>query len=173
MNAENAAAPTIETVWKQVDEDLRRELIDLWTRDGAITDRSIAGVRAGQAVCVARDTDGILCGVATAVPRMFPRLRHPMFYYRQYFAPSIRGRGHATGFLNESRRVLADHVAARPDAKCLGVLVELENAHLASVYDRVHVPEVGMTFIGYSPRGLPIFASYFEGAKLRPGTLTR
>jgi hypothetical protein len=180
-NAANAAAadsdaPTIIPVWKAVDDDTRRELVEMWTGTGAITDRAVAAVRAGQAVCIARDADGALCGVATAVRRVFPRLRQPMYYYRQYFAPSIRGRRHATAFLNESRRVLEAYNAALPRPECLGVLVELENPQLAAIYDRVVIPEVGMTFIGYSARGLQLRAAWFDGARLMtplPASLPR
>ena len=44
-----------------------------------------------QAVCIARDEAGAICGVGTAVVRCCPRLRQPMYYYRQFFAKSLRG----------------------------------------------------------------------------------
>jgi hypothetical protein len=54
------------------------------------------------------------------------------------------------------------------------VLVELENRQLAGHYDRAYVPEGDSVFIGYSPRGLQLRVSYFEGARLfEPARLAR
>ena len=91
-----------------------------------------------------------------------PRLRQPLYYYRQYFAPGLRGLGQAVPFLNHARRVLEAHDAARPKPEAIGVLLELENPRLASRYDRAVIPEAGATYVGISARGLPLFAAYFE-----------
>ena len=168
MNTPDSPAPIVIPVWQAVDEPVRRELVALWLGHGAIADPAIAAARAGQAVCIARDADGVLCGAATAQLRTLPRLRQPMYYYRQFFAPSLRGRRHATGFLNQARRVLQAYNASLPAPESLGVLIELENSHYAAIYDRVVIPEVGMTFLGYSPRGLPLLAGWFDGARLLP-----
>ena len=154
------------STWGQVTPELQSELVDLWARNGALRDPSIAGARARQAVCIARDGKGALVGVGTAALRVLPRLRQPMYYYRQFFAPELRGKGQAVAFFNHARQVLQAHNAALPAPESLGVLLEVESAMLANHYDRACVAEVGSTFIGYSPRGLQLRVSYFEGARL-------
>ena len=48
------------------------------------------------------------------------------------------------------------------------MLLELENQQLASHYTRAYEPAADSTFIGYSPRGLHLRVSYFDGARLLP-----
>jgi hypothetical protein len=152
--------------WKQVTPELQDELVDLWTRNGAIADPTVATARARQAVCVARDERGALCGVSTAIVRVLPRLRQPMYYYRQFFTEGLRGRKQAIPFLNQSRDVLQAYNASLPKPESLGILVELENAMLARHYDRAWVEEAESVFLGYSPRGLQLRATYFQDARL-------
>ena len=59
-----------------------------------------------------------------------------------------------------------DPETALPEPESLGVLIELESALLASHYTQAHVAAADSTFIGYSPRGLQLRVSYFEGARL-------
>lgn len=152
--------------WKQVTPELQHELVELWTRNGAIADPTVAAARARQAVCVARDESGALCGVSTAIVRVLPRLRQPMYYYRQFFTEGLRGQKQAIPFLNRSRDVLQDYNASLPAPESLGILLELENAFFAKYYDRAWVEEAESVFLGYSPRGLQLRASYFQGARL-------
>jgi hypothetical protein len=156
----------ITPVWRSATPGLIAELVDLWGRAGAIADPAKAALRAREAVCIARDADGVLCGVGTAVLRVLPRLRQPMYCYRQFFSPPFRGRKQTMPFFNHARKVLQAYNAALAEPESLGVLVELENPLLATHYDRACVPEAGSVFIGYSPRGLQLRVSYFDGARL-------
>ena len=62
----------VATVWKQVTPELEAELLEFWERNHAIGDAERARQRAAQAVCIARDADGTLCAVSTAVVRVLP-----------------------------------------------------------------------------------------------------
>ena len=104
-------------------------------------------------MCIARDASGAICGVGTAFVRVLPRLRQPMYYYRQFFAPEFRGQKQAIPFFNRARQVLQDYNAGLAEPESLGVLLELENQQLATHYTRAHEPAADSTFIGYSPRG--------------------
>lgn len=159
---------TVETypAWKQVNPELQDELVELWMHNGAIADPAVAAARARQAVCVARDENGALCGVSTAIVRVLPRLRQPMYYYRQFFTEGLRGQKQAIPFLNKSREVLQDYNASLPVPESLGILLELENTFFAKYYDRAWVEEAESVFLGYSPRGLQLRASYFQDARL-------
>ena len=119
-------------VWGQVGPELAGELVALWTRTGAIADPTVAAARARQAVCIARDDDGAIGAVGTAVLQVVPRLRLPMYYYRQYFATPLRGLGFAVPFLGHARRVLEAHDAALPASESCGLLLELEHPALVA-----------------------------------------
>lgn len=153
-------------VWKQVTPELKAELLDLWQRNNTLLDPALAATRAEQAVCIARDEEGKLIAVGTAVLRVLPRLRQPMYYYRQFFAKELRGKAKAVPFFERAKEILEAYNAAQPAPVSLGVLLELENPQLAKRYDRAQGPLT--TFIGYSPRGLQIRVSYFKDARLLP-----
>jgi hypothetical protein len=159
----------IETipVWKQVTPELRSELVAFWTRNQAFGDAERSG-RADQAVCVGRDQQGEICCVGTAFVVVLPRLQQPMYYHRQFFAESERGQKQTVPFFNRCREVLEAYNASLPAPESIGVLVELESDLLATHYNRAHIPQANSTFIGYSPRGLQLRVSYFEGAVLFP-----
>lgn len=155
-------------VWKQVTPDLKTELLQFWRRNHAIGDPTRAEQRADEAVCIARGGDGELCAVSTAVIKVLPRLRQPMYYYRLFFAKTVRGQGQVIPFYNRAREVLQAYNAGLPRPESLGVLLELESRYLATYYKHAYVPEADSVFIGYSPRGLQLRVSYFEGAELMP-----
>lgn len=155
-------------VWQQVTPALERELVDFWQRNRAMEDGERARQRAAQAVCIARDDDGALCAVGTAVVRILPRLRQPTYYYRQFFDEAQRGKGQALAFANGARQVLQAYNGSLPKPESLGMLVEVENSMLAKRYDQALEPVTGYSFIGYSPRGLVLRVSWFDGATLLP-----
>ena len=155
-------------VWRQVTPALVEELTRFWLQHNAIANAEKAALRAQQAVLVARDADGNLCGVATAVPRVLPRLRQPLYYYRQFFAPKLRGRYQVLTFFRRAKQVLQAYNAALPRAESLGLLMEIENPQLARQFNRADMPQTQATFIGYSPAGLQLRVSYFDGARLLP-----
>jgi len=153
-------------VWKQVDAELRAELVAFWREHRAIAAAADARARASQAVCIARDGRGTLVGVSTALPRMVPRLRQPMYYYGNFIAAAHRGQRLAAPFLMRSRSTLQVYNAGLQRPECIGILVELENRPLAAHRNQAHWSDVGFSFIGYSVRGLPLRVSYFDGARL-------
>ena len=155
-------------VWKKVTPALGEELMAFWRSNKAIVDDATAAARALQAVCIARDEAGAICGVGTAVIKVLPRLRQPMYYYRQFFAKSLRGRSQLIPFYQQARQALQEYNVSLEMPESLGVLIETENAKLSSAYDRACEPAFSATFIGYSPRGTHLYVSYFDGAVLQP-----
>lgn len=155
-------------VWKKVDAALKQELKDFWQRHNALKDGAQADMRAEQAVCVGRNADGAICAVGTAVVQVLPRLRQPVYYYRQFFEPAQRGQRQTVPFVKRVCEVLQEWNAAQSTPEAIGVLAELQSKLLAEHYVTARVPDTGFNFIGYSPRGCPMFVSYFEGAMLKP-----
>lgn len=164
----DAGDVSIVPVWREVTPALVEELSRFWLEHKAIGGAEQAVRRAQQAVVVARDADGALCGVATAVVRVLPRLRQPMYYYRQFFAPKLRGRFHALTVFRRAKQVLQAYNATLARPESLGLLLEIENTHLAGRFQRAHMPHTQATFIGYSPAGLQLRVAYFDDAMLLP-----
>ena len=154
----------IVPVWKQVTPELATELLSMW-RDNRVT---VEEARAAQAVCVLRDEAGALCGVVTAVIKVLPRLRQPMYYYRMFFTRALRGHQQFLPAFTCARQVLQDYNAKLETPESLGLLLELENDKLGKAYPHAHEPAFDATFIGYSPRGLQLRVSYFDNAVLLP-----
>lgn len=153
-------------VWKQVTPELQAELRDMWQANNALRDPALVASRAEQAVCIARDEQGKVIAVGTAVLRVLPRLRQPMYYYRQFFAKELRGRAKAVPFFERAKEILEAYNATLPAPQSLGVLLELENPQLAARYNMAQGDLT--TFIGYSLRGLQLRVSYFKDAVLLP-----
>ena len=158
----------IVPVWKQVTPELADELVAFWLENKALGDEASARQRTEQAICIARDKDDAICGVGTAVVKTLPRLRQPMYSYRQFFARSLRGHRQELPFYRHCKQVLQDYNADLPVAESLGILLEIENSKIAAAYKRAIEPGFDAVFIGYSPRGLELRVSYFENAVLLP-----
>ena len=158
-------AAKITTVWKKVTPELEAELVKFWTENKAIGEEKDAAKRAKQVVCIARDDKGELIGVSTAHPRIVPRLRQPMYYYRNFVAEGARGQKLAPEFLEQSKQALQAYNLGLSKPLCLGMIIELENKGLAQHRNEAQWKE-GFTFIGYSPKGLTLRVWYFEGVKL-------
>lgn len=160
----------VEPVWRRVTPALAAELARFWLDNGAIADPHVAQARALDAVCVARNESGAILAVGTATLEVLPRLRQPMYYYRQYFAASFRGRRQALPFYRRCRAELEAHNAALARAESLGLVLELGSPAVDAAFRRVHEPGYDAVFIGYSPLGTQLRASYFDGAVLLPIT---
>ena len=158
-------AATVSKVWKQITPELEAELVKFWTSNKAIGEEQDAAKRAKQVVCIARSENGELVGASTAQPRIVPRLRQPMYYYRNFIAESARGHKLAPEFLEQSKQALQAYNLGLSKPLCLGMIIEIENKSLAGHRNQAQWKE-GFTFIGYSPKGLTLRVWYFEGARL-------
>ena len=156
----------IVPVWRNVTPELQAELAAFWLEHKALADVERANARAQQAVCVLRDANGALCGVATALVRILPRLRQPMYYFRMFIAPDQRRQQQALPIFRAACAILEAANADKPES--LGVLLEVENPDLARLFSHAVGQRTGATFIGYSPRGHQLRVVYFDGAKLFP-----
>ena len=116
----------VTPVWKQVTPELADELLAFWKDNNAIADDAAAKQRVPEVVCVARDENGALCGVGTAVIKVLPRLRQPMYYYRQFFARSLRGQHQELAFYRRAKQILQDYNAGLDKAESLGILLEVD-----------------------------------------------
>lgn len=157
----------IDNVWKQVTPELEAELVAFWQANKAISGEDEARKRAQQVVCVLRDESGSLCGVATAVVKITPRLRQPTYYYRIFLSSAVRGHDVFLPMVRQSRQVLHAYNQSLEKPESLGLLFELENGKLGKAYPHAWEPAFDAAFIGYSPRGMQLRVSYFSDAMLQ------
>jgi hypothetical protein len=150
-------------VWKEITPELEAELVEFWLSNKVIADEQRAVERAKWVVCLARSEQGAIIGVSTALPRVVPRLRQPMYVYRNLIVADFRNEQLAAAFLDKTRQVLQAYNLALPEPRCLGIMIA--NPGLAAHRNEAQWQE-GPTFIGYSPRGLPLRVWYFDGARL-------
>jgi len=158
---------TIDTVWKHVTPELTDELVAFWQGHKAIASADEARQRAQQAVVTVRNEAGAICGVATAIIKVTPRLRQPTYYYRIFLAPAMRGHDVFLPMVRQSKQALHEYNRGLDRPESLGLLFEIENGKLGKAYPHAYEPTFDATFIGYSPRGKQLHVSYFSDAMLQ------
>lgn len=152
-------------VWKETTPETEAELVEFWLANKALADAQQAAARAKWAVCIARSEQGAIIGVSTAHPRVVPRLRQPMYHYRNFIAAEFRGEELAASFLVRTKEALQAFNLALPQPRCLGIIIELDDHSPAARRSEAQWAE-GPTFIGYSPKGLQLRAWYFDAVSL-------
>ena len=140
-------------VWKNITPELEAELVDFWIGNKAIGDEKLAAERAKQVVCLVRSEKGEIVGVSTVQARIVPRLRQPMYYYRNFIVADYRGKQLAAPFLKKTQDVLQEYNLALPKPNCLGIIIELENTVPGGAPER-----------GPVERGLHLHRLFPEGA---------
>lgn len=152
-----------EDIFGKITPELAQEIIAFWTEEKALPKDEKPEVRAQQAVIAMRDEQGKIAAVSTAVIRVIPRLRQPMYYYRTFCAEQYRGKNTSIPMMKASQQALLDYNLTLDKPKAIGILIEIENNLIASHYNEAFWPQTGFSFIGYSPRGFILRAYYFPG----------
>ncbi|HWS40874.1 MAG TPA: hypothetical protein VN247_06255 [Arenimonas sp.] len=154
---------TYEDIWQKITPELAQEIIAFWTEEKALPKDSKPEARAQQAVIAMRDEQGKIAAVSTAVIRVIPRLRQPMYYYRTFCAEKYRNNNTSIPMMKASQQALLDYNLKLEKPEAIGVLIEIENNFIATHYNEAFWPQTGFSFIGYSQRGLILRAYYFPG----------
>ena len=158
---------TIEAVWKKTSPELEQEITRFWVAEKALPNEAAAGQRAKQAVYIARNEHGELIAVCTVEPMLMPRLRQLMYFYRTFVASEHRGSKLIVPMGLAARTTLQDYTQALPAPECIGMVIEFENKGLGQSFEMLHEERSKFTFFGYSPKGLKMAISYFDGMKLQ------
>ena len=153
--------------WPSLPDGDAAAIAAFWRREGAISDEAQIQQRLRQVVMHARDADGDVAGVCTAVPNTSPRLGQPMYYWRTFVGARWRSSLLVIALLKRSCSVLEDYARAN-DFPCIGVLLELENARFRERGRSAVWTNPRFVYIGRSERGLDLRVLYFRGARLKP-----
>jgi len=152
-----------ENVWSLKNQDLLDEIVDAWTKVGAIPGNQSGMDRAKQVVYIVRNAENKIIGISTAYLANVPLLKNNLFVFRCMIFPGFRIPGLLAKLTSMSLQYL-ESIHHSLKQKVVGVFTEVENKELHKMNYAV-LPS-GFTFIGYSKRGNPIRVYYFKGAKI-------
>ena len=154
--------------WKTESVENDDAVLQFWEREGALVNDVKAQERLREVVLDARDADGRLAAVCTAVPMTLPRLAQPMYYYRCFIGKQWRKTRLVFKLLIRAFEVLEEYARAH-DFPCIGIVLELENNRFGETLRTPVWPSTGFVYAGKSGRGLELRVRYFRGAKLKKG----
>ena len=80
-----------QNVWKRITPELAEEITAFWVAESALPKGAKPDARAQQVVVIMRDDKGAIAAVSSAVPRVVPRLRQVLYYYRTFCGAADRG----------------------------------------------------------------------------------
>ena len=161
-------AYTFQTVWKKIDDALCREIIAFWTIENALLNDVVPEKRARQVAVVMRDDHGCIGAVCTVKLELNAQLRQPMYYYRTYCAEKHRRHNTAVPMMRAAQQCLREYNLGLERPEAIGILLEVESPYVNKRYPTAFWPQTRFGFIGYSARGLPERAHYFDGFDLLP-----
>jgi hypothetical protein len=81
---------TFHSGWGQLGPEDSSDLVDFWVGEKALPNEQAARQRLSQVVMFARDADGKVAAVCTALPQSPPQLGQPVYFYRSFVAPQWR-----------------------------------------------------------------------------------
>lgn len=154
------------TDWQRLDAATGEAIRAFWLREQANVAGDEATRRLTEVVAHVVDEQGQLAAVATATPKVLPRLGQPLYYYRCFVGRDWRASKLVRPLLRHAQKVLESWARAHA-YPCIGVLLELENEGFADTLRWAHWSGVGFSYIGVSPRGLDLRVWYFRGARLK------
>jgi hypothetical protein len=154
------------TDWQRLDAATGEAIRAFWVREHANVEGAEATRRLLEVVAHTVDENGAVAAVATATPKVLPRLGQPLYYYRCFVGKAWRTERLLRPLMRHTQKVLEAY-ARENDYPCIGMLLELENQGFSDTLRRAHWTGVGFSFIGVSPRGLDLRVWYFRGARLK------
>ena len=156
-----------QNVWKKLTPELITEITEFWANEKALPKDAQPTKRAEQVVVIMRDENNKLAAVSTAIAKVVPRLRQTLYYYRTFCAEKHRLNNTSTGMLQASQKALLEHNQKKDKPDAIGIILEIENKAIHARFNEATWTNTSFSFIGYSPRGLPLRVYYFPGFKLQ------
>jgi hypothetical protein len=163
----------LESVWPSPSESNRDDVVSFWMTELPSSELTATRERAHQLLVVARDPDGNVAGVSTALRMHVVQLGFECFFYRTFVGQTHRVRGVRSTelgwkILHESYRLLNERFQQGDDPGVLGLYAEMENPSIMKCRNETVWQEDGMNFvfIGKTQGGRHIRVWYFDGARV-------
>lgn len=161
----------LEKVWPIPSESVREEVVNFWLAELPSSELTATQERARQLLVVARDQQGNVAGVSTALRMHVVQLGFECFFYRTFVGQAHRVRGVRSTrlgwkILHDSYRLLNEQFQQGEDPGVLGLYAEMENPSIMKCRNEAVWQEDGMNFvfIGKTQGGRHLRVWYFDGA---------
>ncbi|OOZ39147.1 hypothetical protein BOW53_12660 [Solemya pervernicosa gill symbiont] len=149
---------TISTVYGSVDNTLRGEIIDFWSRNNAIGNPLETERRVQEVVCIARNPQGELAGLSTVYPGKLNGDNN-YFFYRMFIQPTDR----IPNMMRIITRTTRDYLnSAEIQNKPQGIAIVTENPKLMRKGMKKMFTEIGYHYLGKGPKGNDIWTFDFS-----------
>lgn len=167
--------------WREMDADLDEryrlepfegsgivgpsDVLAFWEREAAVP-AAEAQRRVHEVLLVALErTEGIV-GVATTYLRRHPQLAMDMFHFRLFVGRAHRRGNIAFTLALRARDLLEQRFTSGEDTRGSGIVYEVENPILKTMFNGAVWRRTGFTFIGMNTRGDHVRVRYFSGARV-------
>ena len=157
----------IEAVWKKTTPELEQEIAKFWVSEKALPNEAAASQRVKQTVCIARNEDGKLIAVCSVQPKLVPRLRQLLYNYRTFVGAEHRNSKLVYPMAIAARLALQEYTLSLAQPECIGIVIEFENKGLGTAWRIGYDEPSKLSFFGFSPKGLEMRISYFDGVNLQ------
>jgi hypothetical protein len=153
----------VETVRGRMSEDLGAEVLEFWSRHGALEGRA-ARDRLPEVVCLLRSGDGEIAGVNSVYPAVVPLIRRPFWICRSFLTNASA----TPEMFNAAMATLAEEFERTGEGP-LGLCLPIADRAEMERRPEPVWPETGLMFAGYTPEDTQLRIRYFDEAVIGPG----
>jgi hypothetical protein len=153
---------TFKNVWQKNDERAERDVIAAWKAAGIEPKNVDPMTRAKELLIAAYDGDELAAVTSCAITHM-KMLRANFAVFRLFIVPGQRRQGIAGPMTHETFEAMREYSQANPQLRIGGLAAYVTTPeHLRAPY----TPSERLMLIGYSDKGTPIIAKWFEHFEL-------
>jgi hypothetical protein len=153
---------TFKNVWLKNDEQAERDAIAAWTT-AKVLPRGLDPMTRAKELLIAAYDGNELAAVTTCAITHMPMLRANFAVFRLFIVPGQRRQGIAGPMTHETFEAMREYALANPALRIAGLAAYVTTPeHLRKPY----TPHERLMLIGYSDKGTPIIAKWFDHFEL-------
>lgn len=151
-----------KNVWMKNDADAERDVIAAWKAAGIEPKNVDPATRAKELLIAAYD-GGELAAVTTCAVTHMAMLRANFMVFRLFIVPGQRRKGIASLMTHESYEAAREYALANPQLRIGGLAAYVTTPEH---FRKPYTPLERLMLIGYSDKGTPIIAKWFDHFEL-------
>lgn len=151
-----------KNVWLKNDERAERDLVAAWKAAGIEPKNTDPATRAKELLIAAYERDE-LAAVTTCTVTHLPMLRAKFAVFRLFIVPGQRRHGLASPMTHESFEAMREYSLANPALRIAGLAAYVTTPEH---FRKPYTPLERLMLIGYSEKGTPIIAKWFDHFEL-------
>ncbi|MEP0985416.1 hypothetical protein [Ekhidna sp.] len=156
--------PKIEFVYQSLSEEAKKEVIDFWVAEGALTSEQ-ARNRIAELVLLARGEDRAIIGVSTVIKRLYEPIGKTFWVFRAFVGAKHRQQGVVLNLVMEAKKHLNDRFKKGHDPEVIGILLKVQSSILMKHFPQATWPRTQFHYVGVED-GCHMRISYFDGAEI-------